>query len=107
MRQGVRGDDVEAKSQRVRFDACGSPDFDHDPGHRMHAFLASAPDNEVDNALAQCQLVHRRSSTSKPSWRKPDDMDADWPPGSHRLGWRAKSTPYPTLERIDQRHACS
>ena len=62
--QGVCGDDVEATAQRVRFDAPGSPEFDHDPRHRVHAILLSAPDNEVDNALAQRQLVHRRSSTS-------------------------------------------
>src|SRR5208337_34110 len=95
MRQGVRGDDVEAKSQRVRFDACGSPDFDHDPGHRTHAFLASAPDNEVDDALAQRQLVHRCSQpASHPggnltTWTQTDDRA--------RIALAGGPNPRPTL----------
>jgi hypothetical protein len=61
LRQSVGGHEVEAKSQRVRFDASGNSDLDQDPGDRMHALLTSAFDNQVDNALAQRQLVHLRS----------------------------------------------
>src|SRR5208283_5715085 len=64
LHQGVGGDDFEAKSQRVWFDARGNPDLDHDPSDLMHAFLAGAFDNKIDNTLAQRQLMHWRSFAS-------------------------------------------
>lgn len=70
LHQGFGGNDVEAKPERVRLDARGDPDLDDDPGDRMHAFLSSAFDDEIDDALAQRQLVHRRRSVGQPNGRK-------------------------------------
>ena len=58
-RQGALGNNIEAKPQSVGLDPCADPDLKHHPGDRMQAFLAGAINDEVYNALAQRQFVHR------------------------------------------------
>jgi hypothetical protein len=47
----VGGCDIEAGAQRVEFDACSHPDIEGDGGDHMHALLAGALDDEVDDTL--------------------------------------------------------
>jgi len=58
LRESVGGHDVEAEAQRVWFYAYRYPDLKGDASDCMHALLAGAFDDEVDDALGQRQFVH-------------------------------------------------
>jgi hypothetical protein len=62
-RQAALGNDIEAKPQSVGFNARSSPDLNHDPRDFTQALVSGAIDDEIDNALAQRQLVHQAFSS--------------------------------------------